>query len=54
MTVFIGHEADLTPNPVPHDAQTKHLVASLDASVRAMQDLLDGLLARVRRRWTGT
>ena len=29
---------------LPHDAQTKHLVASLDASVRAMQDLLDGLL----------
>ena len=29
---------------LPHDAQTKHLVANLDASVRAMQDLLDGLL----------
>jgi two-component system, sensor histidine kinase len=29
---------------LPHDAQTQHLVASLDASVRAMQDLLDGLL----------
>ena len=29
---------------LPHDAQTRHLVANLDASVRAMQDLLDGLL----------
>lgn len=29
---------------LPHDAQTHHLVTSLDASVRAMQDLLDGLL----------
>ena len=29
---------------LPHDAQTNHLVSSLDASVRAMQDLLDGLL----------
>ncbi len=29
---------------LPHDVQTGHLVASLDASVRAMQDLLDGLL----------
>ena len=29
---------------LPHDAQTNHLVTSLDASVRAMQDLLDGLL----------
>ncbi len=29
---------------LPHDAQTRHLVTNLDASVRAMQDLLDGLL----------
>ena len=29
---------------LPHDAQTQHLVTNLDASVRAMQDLLDGLL----------
>ncbi len=29
---------------LPHDAQTGHLVASLDASVHALQDLLDGLL----------
>ena len=29
---------------LPHDVQTGHLVANLDASVRAMQDLLDGLL----------
>lgn len=29
---------------LPHDTQTRHLVANLDASVRAMQDLLDGLL----------
>ena len=29
---------------LPHDTQTGQLVASLDASVRAMQDLLDGLL----------
>jgi signal transduction histidine kinase/CheY-like chemotaxis protein len=29
---------------LPHGAQTQHLVTNLDASVRAMQDLLDGLL----------
>ena len=29
---------------LPLDVQTGHLVANLDASVRAMQDLLDGLL----------
>lgn len=29
---------------LPHDAQTRHLVSNLDASVQAMQDLLDGLL----------
>ncbi len=29
---------------LPHDGQTRHLVANLDASVHALQDLLDGLL----------
>jgi PAS domain S-box-containing protein len=28
---------------MPHDAHTRHLVDSMDASVRAMQDMLDGL-----------
>lgn len=29
---------------LPHDAQTRQLIASLEASLRALQDLLDGLL----------
>jgi signal transduction histidine kinase len=29
---------------LPHDAQTKQLIANLDLSVQALQDLLDGLL----------
>lgn len=35
--LFVARLAQL-----PHDAQTKHLVDSMDASVRAMQDMLDG------------
>ena len=35
--MFVARMAEL-----PHDEQTKHLVASMDASVRAMQDMLDG------------
>ena len=37
--LFVARLAQL-----PHDAQTRHLIESLDASVQAMQDLLDGLL----------
>lgn len=37
--MFVARLAQL-----PHDAETRHLIASLDASVRAMQDLLDALL----------
>lgn len=37
--MFVARLAQL-----PHDAQTRHLIDSLDASVQAMQDLLDGLL----------
>ena len=29
---------------LPHDTETRHLIDNLEASVRAMQDLLDGLL----------
>lgn len=29
---------------LPHDRETRHLIANLEASVRAMQDLLDALL----------
>jgi PAS domain S-box-containing protein len=35
--MFVARMAEL-----PHDEQTKHLVASMDAAVRAMQDMLDG------------
>lgn len=35
--LFVARLAQL-----PHDAQTRHLVDSMDASVRAMQDMLDG------------
>lgn len=35
--MFVARMADL-----PHDAQTRHLVSSMDASVRALQDMLDG------------
>jgi signal transduction histidine kinase len=37
--LFVARLAQL-----PHDAQTRHLIENLDASVQAMQDLLDGLL----------
>ena len=37
--MFVSRLAQL-----PHDADTAHLVANLEASVRAMQDLLDSLL----------
>ncbi len=37
--MFVSRLAQL-----PHDAQTRHLIENLDASVLAMQDLLDGLL----------
>lgn len=37
--MFVARLAQL-----PHDAQTRQLIGNLDASVRAMQDLLDGLL----------
>ena len=37
--MFVARLAQL-----PHDAQTSHLIGSLEASVRAMQDLLDALL----------
>ncbi len=37
--MFVARLAQL-----PHDADTAHLVTQLDASVRAMQDLLDSLL----------
>jgi signal transduction histidine kinase len=37
--MFVARLAQL-----PHDAQTRHLIDNLDASVLAMQDLLDGLL----------
>lgn len=37
--MFVARLAQL-----PHDAQTRQLIESLDASVLAMQDLLDGLL----------
>jgi signal transduction histidine kinase/CheY-like chemotaxis protein len=37
--MFVARLAQL-----PHDAQTRHLIENLDASVLAMQDLLDGLL----------
>ena len=36
--MFVARLAEL-----PHDSQTRHLVDSMDASVRAMQDMLDGL-----------
>ena len=35
--MFVARLAEL-----PHDEQTTHLVASMDASVRVMQDMLDG------------
>lgn len=37
--MFVARLAQL-----PHDAETAHLISKLDASVQAMQDLLDGLL----------
>ena len=37
--MFVARLAQL-----PNDAQTRHLIGNLDASVQAMQDLLDGLL----------
>lgn len=37
--MFVARLAQL-----PHDAETRHLIGSLEASVRATQDLLDGLL----------
>lgn len=37
--MFVARLAQL-----PHDAETRHLIANLEASVRAMQDLLDALL----------
>jgi signal transduction histidine kinase/ActR/RegA family two-component response regulator len=37
--MFVARLAQL-----PHDAQTRHLIGNLEASVRAMQDLLDALL----------
>ncbi|MDD2811317.1 ATP-binding protein [Rhodoferax sp.] len=37
--MFVSRLAQL-----PHDTQTRELIGSLDASVRAMQNLLDGLL----------
>jgi signal transduction histidine kinase len=37
--LFVARLAQL-----PHDAETQHLIENLEASVRAMQDLLDGLL----------
>lgn len=37
--MFVARLAQL-----PNDAQTRHLIENLDASVQAMQDLLDGLL----------
>jgi signal transduction histidine kinase len=37
--MFVARLAQL-----PHDEETGHLIANLDASVRAMQDLLDALL----------
>lgn len=36
--MFVARLADL-----PHDAQTRHLVGCVDDSVRALQDMLDGL-----------
>lgn len=37
--MFVARLAQL-----PHDRETRHLIANLEASVRAMQDLLDALL----------
>lgn len=37
--MFVARLAQL-----PHDAETQHLIGNLEASVRAMQDLLDALL----------
>ncbi|PHM20994.1 MAG: hybrid sensor histidine kinase/response regulator [Curvibacter sp. PD_MW3] len=37
--MFVARLAQL-----PHDAETRHLIVNLEASVRAMQDLLDSLL----------
>ena len=37
--MFVARLAQL-----PHDAETRHLISHLEASVRAMQDLLDALL----------
>jgi signal transduction histidine kinase len=37
--MFVARLAQL-----PHDRETRHLIANLEASVRAMQDLLDSLL----------
>jgi len=37
--MFVARLAQL-----PHDAETQHLIVNLEASVRAMQDLLDALL----------
>ena len=37
--MFVARLAQL-----PHDAQTRHLIGNLEASVRAMQDMLDALL----------
>lgn len=37
--MFVARLAQL-----PHDPETRHLISNLDASVRAMQDLLDALL----------
>ncbi|MFT7115568.1 MAG: signal transduction histidine kinase [Rhodoferax sp.] len=37
--MFVARLAQL-----PHDSQTRHLIGNLEASVQAMQDLLDGLL----------
>jgi signal transduction histidine kinase len=37
--MFVARLAQL-----PHDAETRHLIGNLEASVRASQDLLDGLL----------
>lgn len=37
--MFVARLAQL-----PHDAQTRHLIGSLEASVQALQNLLDGLL----------